>query len=64
MPKGYVIARSDIKNAEAYAKYAEAAAKAMARHGAKPLARGGRSEALEGPARKRNVVLEFVNHPH
>jgi uncharacterized protein (DUF1330 family) len=62
MPKGYVIARSDVKNAEAYAKYAEAAGKAMAIYGAKPLARGGRSEALEGPARKRNVVLEFETY--
>ena len=43
MPKGYVIARVDIKDPEAYARYAEAATKAIAAHGGKPLARGGRS---------------------
>lgn len=62
MPKGYVIARVDIKDPAAYAKYAEAAGKAIAAHGARPLARGGRSEGLEGPARKRNVVLEFDSY--
>ena len=59
MPKGYVISRVDITNPEAYARYAAAATKAIADHGGKPLARGGRSEALEGQARARNVVLEF-----
>jgi uncharacterized protein (DUF1330 family) len=62
MPKAYVISRVDIKDPVAYAKYAEAATKAIAAHGGKPLARGGRSEALEGVARKRNVVLEFENY--
>ena len=62
MPKGYVISRVDIKNPAAYAKYAEAAGKAIAASGGRALARGGRSEALEGPARKRNVVLEFDSY--
>ena len=48
MPKGYVISRVDIKDPEAYARYAEAGTKAIAAHGGKPLARGGRTEALEG----------------
>src|ERR1700722_10317678 len=48
MPKGYVISRVDITNPDAYARYATAAAKAIAEHGGKPLARGGRSEAVEG----------------
>ncbi len=59
MPKGYIIARVDIKDPVAYARYAEAAAAAIRQHGARPLVRGGRHEALEGPARARNVVLEF-----
>jgi uncharacterized protein (DUF1330 family) len=59
MPKGYVISRVDITNPDAYARYAVAATKAIADHGGKPLARVGRSEALEGKARARNVVLEF-----
>ena len=62
MPKGYVIARVDIKDPAAYARYAAEATKAIAAHGGKPLARGGRYEALEGPARGRNVVLEFESY--
>ena len=59
MPKGYVIARADIKDPEAYAKYATAASEAIRAHGGKPLARGGRFEELEGSGRQRNIVLEF-----
>lgn len=62
MPKGYIISRIDITDPEAYARYAAAATKAIADHGGKPLARGGRSEALEGPGRARNVVLEFPDY--
>jgi uncharacterized protein (DUF1330 family) len=62
MPKGYVISRVDITDPEAYARYAAAATKAITEHGGKPLARGGRSEALEGAARARNVVLEFDSY--
>ncbi|HEY1781749.1 MAG TPA: DUF1330 domain-containing protein [Roseiarcus sp.] len=62
MPKGYVIARVDVTDPEAYARYAAAAGRAIAEHGGKPLARGGRSEALEGKARARNVVLEFESY--
>ncbi len=62
MPKGYVIARVDILDPEAYARYAAAATKAIAAHGGRALARGGRHEALEGKARARNVVLEFDSY--
>jgi uncharacterized protein (DUF1330 family) len=62
MPKGYVIARVDITNPDAYALYAAAASEAIKKHGGKPLARGGRHEALEGQARARNVVLEFDSY--
>lgn len=62
MPRGYVISRVDITNPDGYARYAAAATKAIADHGGKPLACGGRSEALEGKARARNVVLEFENY--
>jgi uncharacterized protein (DUF1330 family) len=55
MPKGYVISRVDITNPDAYARYAAAAAKAIAEHSGKPLARGGRSEALKGNVRARNA---------
>jgi uncharacterized protein (DUF1330 family) len=62
MPRGYVISRVDMANPDAYARHAAAATKAIADHGGKPLACGGRSEALEGKARARNVVLEFENY--
>ena len=59
MPKGYVISRVDVKDPARYARYAEAATKVIAQYGGRALARGGRSDALEGAARQRNVVLEF-----
>ncbi len=62
MPKGYVIARVDVSDPVAYARYAAAATKAIADHGGRALARGGRYEALEGTARTRNVVLEFDSY--
>ena len=62
MPKGYVITRVDVTDAEAYARYAAAATQAIADHGGRALARGGRCEALEGTARARNVVLEFDSY--
>jgi uncharacterized protein (DUF1330 family) len=62
MPKGYVISRVDVKDPTAYARYAEAATKAIAAHGGRQLVRGGRHEALEGKARARNVVLEFDSY--
>jgi uncharacterized protein (DUF1330 family) len=62
MPKGYIIARVDILDPEAYARYAAEAIKVAAAHGGKVLVRGGRYEALEGKARARNVVLEFDSY--
>lgn len=61
MPKAYIIARVDISDPEAYARYAAGATEAQKQYGARVLARGGRHEPLEGPARARNVVLEFEN---
>ena len=62
MPRGYVISRVDMANPDAYARHAAAATKAIADHGGKQLACGGRSEALEGKARARDVVLEFESY--
>lgn len=59
MAKGYVIARADVTDPQAYAAYAKASAAALARHGGKVLVRAGRYEPLEGASRARNVVLEF-----
>jgi len=62
MPKGYVISRVDIRDPEAYTVYRDLATAAIAKHGGRALARGGRHEALEGTARARNVVLEFDSY--
>jgi uncharacterized protein (DUF1330 family) len=59
MPKCYWIARVDVRDAEAYKKYVETGRPAYERNGAKFLARGGKTEVLEGNARARNVIVEF-----
>jgi uncharacterized protein (DUF1330 family) len=61
MPKCYWIGRIDVRDPEAYKKYVEIGRPAYQRYGAKFLARGGRTEALEGAARARNVVIEFAS---
>lgn len=62
MAKGYIIVRVDVSDPEAYARYAKATAVAAEKYGAKPLARGGRFEPLEGQARTRNVIMEFESY--
>ena len=62
MPKAYIISRVTVHDAEAYGRYAAFASVAMKKYGARVLARGGRSEALEGEARPRNVLLEFDDY--
>jgi uncharacterized protein (DUF1330 family) len=59
MPKGYWIARVDVRDAERYKDYVATAKPAFERFGANFLARGGNFTELEGQARTRNVVIEF-----
>jgi uncharacterized protein (DUF1330 family) len=59
MPKGYLIGRVSVYDAEAYKAYAAGASAAMAQYGGKVLARGGRVEIVEGEGRMRNVIIEF-----
>jgi uncharacterized protein (DUF1330 family) len=59
MPKGYWIARVDVRDAERYKDYVATAKPAFERFGANFLARGGHFAELEGPTRARNVVIEF-----
>lgn len=59
MPKGYWIARVDVRDPEGYKGYVAAAKPAFERFGAVFLARGGAHEAAEGTARARNVIIEF-----
>lgn len=59
MSKGYWIARVDVRDAERYKDYVSTAKPAFEKFGANFLARGGKTEVLEGVARARNVVIEF-----
>jgi uncharacterized protein (DUF1330 family) len=62
MPKGYIISRITVTDPETYQTYIALASAAIALYGGRPLVRGGRSEALEGEARPRNVILEFDSY--
>ncbi len=61
MPKGYWIARVDVRDAERYKDYVAGAKIAFDKYGAKFLARGGTAEKAEGAGRARNVVIEFAS---
>jgi len=62
MAKGYWVVHIDVTDPEAYKAYVAANAEPFRKYGAKFLVRGGTSEALEGEARSRNVVLEFKDY--
>lgn len=53
------IAHVTVTDTEAYGRYAELAGPAIAAHGGKFIARGGRYVQLEGKDRARNVVATF-----
>lgn len=55
------IAHVTVTDEEAYKKYAAGATVAIAEHGGKFIARGGRFVQLEGRARPRNVVARFAD---
>lgn len=59
MAKGYWIARVDIRVQDRYHEYVSAAKIAFEKYGANFLARGGATDAAEGVARARNVIIEF-----
>ena len=59
MAQAFWIAHVHVTDAEAYGKYAALAGPAIAEHGGKFLARGGRFVQLEGTPRERNVVAIF-----
>jgi uncharacterized protein (DUF1330 family) len=62
MAKGYWIAHVDVSNAEEYKKYVDANGAAFKKYKAVCLARGGKSEAVEGVGRSRNVIWEFPSY--
>jgi uncharacterized protein (DUF1330 family) len=53
------IAHVTVTDDEAYGRYAKLAGQAIAAHGGKFIARGGRFVQLEGRERPRNVVARF-----
>jgi uncharacterized protein (DUF1330 family) len=59
MPQAFWIAHVEVTDAEAYGRYAKGATAAIAAHGGKFVARGGRYVQLEGRDRARNVVAIF-----
>jgi uncharacterized protein (DUF1330 family) len=62
MPKGYWIARVDVKSDEGYKPYAAANPAIFKKFGGRFVIRGGKSESVEGTARTRNVVIEFPDY--
>ncbi len=61
MPKGYWIARVDVRDPAGYQDYVAAARLAFDKFDLKFLARGGAYEFAEGQGRTRNVVIEFAS---
>ncbi len=62
MAKGYWIGRVDVNNDEGYKPYAAANPAIFKKFGGRFVVRGGKFEAPEGIARKRNVVIEFPSY--
>jgi uncharacterized protein (DUF1330 family) len=59
MPKGYWIPHLDVSNPEGFNAYRAAADAWHKTNGSRLLARGGRSEVVEGKMRSRNVIREY-----
>jgi uncharacterized protein (DUF1330 family) len=59
---GYWIMRVDVHDTETYKSYVAADAIAIEKYRGWFLVRGGRHEAVQGPARSRNVVLAFKDY--
>ena len=61
--KAYWIAHVDVTDPAQYVEYTSRAPAAFTRYGGRLLARGGRSQALEGRATpQRSVVIEFDSY--
>ena len=61
--KAYWIAHVDVTDPEQYGLYTQRAPAVFAQYGGRLLARGGRSQAMEGRATpQRSVVIEFDSY--
>ena len=56
----YIVVQVDVTNAQQYGEYMKVSPDVIAKFGGHFIARGGRTETLEGPpARSRVVIVEF-----
>ena len=63
MPYGYIIAQVDVKNETEYAAYRAQVPATVAQYGGEFIARGGKSQGLEGtPPAGRTVILRFPSY--
>ena len=62
MANAYWIVHADVTDHASYEKYRIANAEAFHKFGATFLARGGRSERVEGQCRSRHVLIEFKDY--
>jgi uncharacterized protein (DUF1330 family) len=62
MPNGYWIAHIAVTDSERYGAYANALPAVVERFGGRFVVAGGRSEAVEGEAKPRNVIIAFDNY--
>jgi uncharacterized protein (DUF1330 family) len=62
MPKAYVIVNANVTDPGKYTDYRPLAASAIEAFGGRYLARGGKTEMLEGSLLPRGVVLEFPDY--
>jgi len=62
MAKGYWVVFADVNDPEGYKSYMAANATALAKFGARFLARGGKVDFKEGKPRSRVVVVEFHSY--
>ena len=61
--KGYVLVQVDVTNPQQYAEYTKLSPGIIEKFGGRFIARGGRSETLEGtPSKGRVVVVEFPSY--
>ena len=59
----YVVVNVDVRDPERYADYVERTPESIARFGGRFVARGGRTEVLEGDWEpKRFVIIEFPSY--
>ena len=57
----WVAVYKDLKDMESVKKYAEKALPAIKKYNGKILARGGKSETIEGTPSPRTVLIEFAS---